>query len=268
MPLIKPLTLSHLRSSRSNLHIDLESTTSPPNTIMIVLIRKDRKEQPSMDLDSPTDQSQSRLLALPAELRNCIWQLLLVQSTQGAPAIRTYISTGASETVRRSNRFCANVLKTCKTINYEATPILYGENVFRAHPSLLAALPSLLRIKLPPVTHPRVAKLIQRYYIHVRLDTDPRFSKRQVEESFTGVEELELDVFQAMYGSCDFTVLKLFEGVRGVGRARVQGSIGDGQYANWLARTMEMPPRATPAPYHELYIGGSKPWEAWINGNR
>ena len=55
-------------------------------------------------------------------------------------------------------------------------------------------------------------KLIRRYYIFVRLDTDPRFSSSLVEESFNGCDELYIDVFQAMYGSCDFTVLKLFEG--------------------------------------------------------
>ena len=62
----------------------------------------------------------------------------------------------------------------------------------------------------------------------MRLDTDPRFTAMQVEESFTGVEELDIEVFQSMYASCDFNVLKLFEGVRGVSRAMVRGSVGDG----------------------------------------
>ncbi|EMC97908.1 hypothetical protein BAUCODRAFT_66757 [Baudoinia panamericana UAMH 10762] len=207
-----------------------------------------------------TEQKASPLLTLPPELRNIIWHCLLVQTRD--------------ESSRPPDRFCASVLRTCKQIHYEGTEILYGENVFLAHPSLLATLPSFLlrskpnRICLPPVTTPRLTNIIRRYFIHVRLDTDPRFSRSQVEESFSGAEELEIEVFQAMYGSCDFSVLNLFEGVRGVGKAVVQGSVGDGRYADWLARCMMSEPGSTVPAYSEKYIGGSKVWSAWQHGNR
>lgn len=37
---------------------------------------------------------------------------------------------------------------------------------------------------------------IRKYYIVVRLDCDPRYTKTQVTESFSGVDELEVEVFQ------------------------------------------------------------------------
>ena len=72
----------------------------------------------------------------------------------------------------------------------------------------------------------------------VRLDVDPRYTADKVREAFSGVEELEVDVFQAAYGSYDFGVLSLFENVRGVQRCRVYGSVGDGRYAKWLERAV------------------------------
>lgn len=102
----------------------------------------------------------------------------------------------------------------------------------------------------------------------MRLDTDPRFSKTQATESFTGIDELEIEVFQAMYGSCDFSVLKLFEGVRGIGKVVVQGSVGDGKYADWLARAMMSSPGTEVPTFSEKYVGGNKAWDAWTHGNR
>lgn len=225
------------------------------------------------ELEGMVDQSASPLLALPPELRNVIWMYVLVQNPTSIVALPSHLFPAAGVTVRQQ-RFCANILRTCKQVNSEGTPILYGENTFRAHSSLLATLPAFLlltrpnRVSLPPVTCPRVAKMIRRYYIHVRLDTDVRFSRAQVEESFSGVEELEIEVFQAMYGSCDFSTLRLFEGVRGVGKVVVYGSVGDGKYAEWLSRCMMSPTGTMVETYSEQYIGGSKAWDAWQNGNR
>ncbi|KAK0936691.1 hypothetical protein LTR29_011744 [Friedmanniomyces endolithicus] len=214
------------------------------------------------------DQSSSPLLSLPPELRNAIWTLLLVHDAKQQPApppptLPTPPTPGV----------CANILRTCHQAHKEGTPILYGDNTFLAHTSLLAALPAFLlstlpvRIVLPPVTHSRVAALIRRYYIHVRLDTDPRFTRLQAGESFTGAAELEIEVFQSMYGSCDFSVLRLFEGVRGVGRAVVRGSVGDGRYAEWLVRCMMSPVGSEVLGFGEECIG-SQVWRAWVHGNR
>lgn len=241
---------------------------------MIVLIRKNEQEHDAMDTTNRLEQPQCRLLSLPAELRNHLWQYLLVQTLSSSSALPAHLFPGAPESARRRTRFCANILQSCKQIHAEGTPILYGENVFLAHPSLLTALPSFLllkspnRVKLPPVLCPRVSKFIRRYFVHVRLDIDPRFSRQQVEESFAGVEELEIEVFQAMFGSCDFSNLRLFEGLRGVGKAVIYGSVGDGRYAEWLARTIEQPVGSKGTVYEEEFVGGSKAWDAWANGNR
>lgn len=102
----------------------------------------------------------------------------------------------------------------------------------------------------------------------MRLDTDPRFTARQVDEAFTGVHELEIEVFQAMYGSCDFGVLRLFEGVRGVGKAVVQGSVGDGRYAAWLARTMMLPAGSPTEVCDPSPVADPRVERSWWDGNR
>lgn len=226
---------------------------------MIVLIRK---EDPSIELHSMASQPLSRLLLLPAEIRIAIWELVVIHQQQTLATLKNHDFSPAG------------LLRTCKQINYEATPILYQSNTFLAHPSLLASLPSFLlraqpsRLALPPVTCSRVAKLIQRFFIHVRLDVDPRFSKSQATECFSGVDFLEIEVFQAMYGSCDFSNLQLFEDVRGVGKAVVQGSVGDGNYARWL-ETSIMTPRGVEVPkFSEKWIGGVRSWDVWQSGNR
>ncbi|KAI6980470.1 hypothetical protein KC318_g11060 [Hortaea werneckii] len=233
-------------------------------------------------MDGALDQSASPLFSLPPELRNDIWRYLLIHTPSSPssslnamdrkkPHHRSSAGSGLCDP-----QICANILRTCKQANAEATPILYGENTFNAHPSLLASLPSFLlstlpvRVTLPPITHPRVARLIRKFSLHVRLDTDPRFTSSQAEESFNGVEELEIEVFQAMYGSCDFSVLSLFEGVRGVGRAVVRGSVGDGRYAGWLAESMMCHPGGErPLGFgEEGAVGRGEGRDVWQGGNR
>lgn len=184
-------------------------------------------------LSSP---STSPLLALPAELRNSIWtQLLVVLPSQPRDAkVKSHLHPA--------------LLRVNRQINTEATPILYGANTFTASASLLTGLPSLLTSSrdlrpplFPPIVHPRVTALIRKWFLRVRLDTDPRFDRVQAAEAFSGVEELEIEAFQAMFSSSDYAVLELFEGVRGVGKARVLGSVGDGKYAEWLASCMMLP---------------------------
>lgn len=106
--------------------------------------------------------------------------------------------------------------------------------------------------------YPNVTKLIKRFFFHVRLDIDSRYTKEQATECFTGVEYLEIEVFQPSYGTCDFTVLKLLEGVRGVGKAVVGGSVGDGNYARWLEVSMMSDLGEELDEYTEEYVGGDK----------
>ncbi|RMY88314.1 hypothetical protein D0862_10476 [Hortaea werneckii] len=245
-------------------------------------------QSPDTMMTGQVDQSASPLFSLPPELRNDIWRYLLVHTSSSSSSSSSRYSTIDSKEPqhpssspgpgpRNPPHISANILRTCQQANTEATPILYGENTFNAHPSLLATLPSFLlstlpvRVTLPPVTHPRVARLVRKFSLHVRLDTDPRFTSLQAEESFNGVEELEIEVFQAMYGSCDFSVLGLFEGVRGVGRAVVRGSVGDGRYAHWLAESMMCPPggeRSLGFGDVEGLVGRREGRDVWRDGNR
>jgi hypothetical protein len=79
----------------------------------------------------------------------------------------------------------------------------------------------------------------------VRLDNDPNFDTEKANKAFSGVEELTIEVFQAQYGSADHRVLRLFEGVRGVTRARVYGSVVKvPRYVEWLQNAM-MSPKGT-----------------------
>lgn len=92
----------------------------------------------------------------------------------------------------------------------------------------------------------------------MRLDVDPKFDAEQATKAFSGAEELEIDVFQAMYGSCDFSVLRLFDQVRGVGKATVSCSTGCEDYARWLEAAMTMPVGTDVVPYTDDHV-----WELW-----
>ena len=209
-----------------------------------------KQHEATTDLERFADQPQCRLLSLPAELRNHIWRHLLFLPPPSVP-----VGPSAGVNARLDGRVCANILQACRQLNAECAPVLYGENLFSAHNSLLSALPAFLRYHtpyramLPPVLHGRVARLIRRYYMYLRLDVDLRFTQHDVEESFTGLEELQIEAFQSMFGAYDWSNLKLFEGVRGVRKAAVYGSVGDGKYATWLARTMESAIGDEPEPF-------------------
>jgi len=58
-----------------------------------------------------------------------------------------------------------------------------------------------------------------------------------VQECFNGVERLEIEAGEAMFRSAGVGVLMLFQGVRGVGRVVVGGSVGNG-FARWLEGCM------------------------------
>lgn len=73
--------------------------------------------------------------------------------------------------------------------------------------------------------------------MQVRLDADAPFTYEDVKAAFSGADELEVEVWQAMFASADLKVLRLFEGVRGVKRVRVIGSVGP-SYRGWLEIAM------------------------------
>lgn len=166
------------------------------------------------------------------------------------------------------------ILAVSHQTHQEALPILYSQNTFRAHPTLLASFPSLYHpspttsSQLPQLsesTCPGV-RLIRRWYLRVRLDCGPFWDAEAVERSFTGAEEVTLQLWQSMFLECGNEVLRGFEGVRGVRRVRIWGSTsGMEGYLRWLEGAMRSPVGTYVAPFvdgdgeEELKAGWSGP---------
>jgi hypothetical protein len=187
-------------------------------------------------------QEQSVFFRLPAELRNEVYKELLCPD---ALCPRELAQQSKDLQVRGFNQTATNVslypaiLSTCRKVAEEAEGLLYETNVFHAHPSLLTAMPHLTSAA-KSVLYPSVTSQIRRWQISLRLDTDPRFTAQQATKAFTGAEYLEIRVWQAQFEACDYSVLKLFTGVRGVKVARVGGSV-DEELAHWLEGLMMQP---------------------------
>ncbi len=76
----------------------------------------------------------------------------------------------------------------------------------------------------------------------MRLECDARFSAEDAERTFSGKEELTVECFQSQFRGSGNEVLRLFEGIRGVRKARVFGSIGDWpEYVRGLEKAMMSP---------------------------
>lgn len=56
--------------------------------------------------------------------------------------------------------------------------------------------------------------------------------------AFEGAEGLEVEVFRTSWAVGGYEALEGYKGVRGVGRARVWGSVGS-EFARWLEGVME-----------------------------
>jgi hypothetical protein len=168
-------------------------------------------------------------LDLPGEIRNQIYHQLLIVPPLSVPRLLG------------EPPIYPQILSVCRKVYGESRQVLYSCNTFLAHPNLLSALPRL-RLYYDTISSPILISLIQRYHINVRLDCDPNFSAEKATKAFSGVEELTIEVFQAQFGSSDYKVLRLFEGVRGVKRARVYGSVtAFPEYAAWLEATIVTP---------------------------
>jgi hypothetical protein len=179
-----------------------------------------------MTPETTAAQRPSAFLALPAELRNTIYALLLTAPTHVKQSRRIATRGLCSDYILPPLDLCPALLRTCRQIHNEASSVLYGANQFASHPSLLTALPYL----------------IKRWYIFLRLDVDARFNAEQLEQAFSSAEELEIEYFQPAYGYGDNSTLKLFEGIRGVGLAKVIGGSGcDAEYARSLEKMLMTP---------------------------
>jgi len=71
----------------------------------------------------------------------------------------------------------------------------------------------------------------------VRLDVDARFTEQDATAAFSGAEELTIVATEPAWRSAGNAALMLFQGIRGVGRAKVSGSV-DRVFAEWLEGRM------------------------------
>jgi hypothetical protein len=183
--------------------------------------------------DAMNEQKESIFFRLPAELRNQIYEELLSGGTPHPKILPTLTRLPTPAPTYPA------ILSSCRRIQNEATHLLYATHIFHAHPSLLTALPHLTAPS-KPVLYPTVLRLITRWQLTVRLDTDPRFSFTQAKRAFSGAEYFELRVWQSTFDGCGADVLKLFTGVRGVRVCKVLGSVDEG-LARWLEGVMMGP---------------------------
>ena len=72
----------------------------------------------------------------------------------------------------------------------------------------------------------------------MRLECDPFYSPAKLAKAFTGMDELEVKVFRASFGTSDYRVLEGFSIIRGVKRAKVYGSVDRG-FAERLEKVMQ-----------------------------
>ena len=190
-------------------------------------------------------------LELPPEIRNQIYKLLLTFTSSRSHTCELCLG----ESSRNPLNLHPVVLRLSRSIFREASAVLYGCNHFRVLPW-----------RYPPVfaDHPsRVIKCsfhisqIRSFHSCIRLDvyrcSDPGF----LEAMFSGSEGLDLEVCHACQGccfeyctgtcedgacqancKCDYAKLKVYEGIRGVKRAVVHGTVPR-KYAAWLERNME-----------------------------
>jgi hypothetical protein len=202
--------------------------------------------------------SMFAFIDLPGEIRNQIYRQLLIVPPLHVPRLPG------------DPPIYPQILSVCRKIHEEAREILYSCNTFLAHPNLLAGLPRL-RLYYDSISSPTLISLIRRYHIRVRLDCDPNFSLAKATNSFSGVEELAIEVFQAQFGSSDYKVLRLFEGVRGVKRVRIYGSVNAfPEYISWLEAAIVTPQEGVVEAFDKEKVGTGqvRAYDIWtVSGN-
>jgi hypothetical protein len=185
------------------------------------------------------EQRGSRLFTLPPELRSRVYADLLCPEAPSFAELASSSGPRDRHGTLDNPRLFPALLSTCRRIHREAIGFLYELHTFHAHPSLLTDFPQY-RLHGKHIICPAGLSMMKRWHLTVRLDIDPRFDFNQCTFAFSGVEYLELYVWQAA-GNCDAdTVLRLFEGIRGVKVARVSGSV-DLSRRLWLESLMMRP---------------------------
>ncbi|KAJ1329349.1 hypothetical protein MN608_06083 [Microdochium nivale] len=190
---------------------------------------------------------RATFLTLPLELRLEVFKHLLVDPFLDGASSSSASSHPSSTTSNNSRKNAAAILRTSRQIHHEAMPILYSTHTFLSHPGRLLTHFPRLSASHAPVAHaehsPLIASLMRRFRISLRLDVDPAFTAADAASHFSRAAELTVDVSQASWRAAPPDSCRLFEGVRGVGRAKVTGSVGGFEaYARWLEQVMMSPP--------------------------
>lgn len=182
---------------------------------------------------TPSLQMPFLFLELPGEIRNQILRLLLTHKTP----IVTRNAFELSPPKPTPMDLSPNILLASKRTHAEGLAILYGENIFQAHPSYLASI----LFALDPartVNSSACLGLIRRFHVRVRLDCDTFYKKEDVRRVFDGADVLEVEVFRSSWGIGGYEALEGYRDVRGVRKARVRGSL-PALTARWLEACME-----------------------------
>lgn len=225
---------AHFNVLNTHMSDNAISSTTPPLRTSPTGGQTHHSTTPSKRLPT-SSQKQSIFFLLPAELRNQIYDYLLCANTPSSNSLVEY----SQQRSHAPQPIYPAILATCKRIHQEAQDLLYSTHIFQAHPSLLTSLPHLVSPWKPLLDASAIAK-IRRWYLSVRLDTDPRFTEKQATAAFSGAEYLEIHAWQSMFDGCDDGVLRLFAGIRGVRVARVTGC-AKGEFAAWLEGQMMRP---------------------------
>lgn len=215
-------------------------------------------------------------LTLPLELRLEVYKHLLTvpppPSIRDQPTIYRCSWAASSLAVHPAPKLYPQILRVNSQVNAEATPLLYGHNTFVLSKS---NLPSLFVPcgDYPPVTTPRLAALIRRWHLRLRMDPpaalrqpsrprpqsqsqpqpgpespppaepEPETSPLDIPATFSHAEDLTLDLWRGTSGflfGVGADVLRPFEQVRGVRRVHVESMVyGFEGYVSWLAGVMK-----------------------------
>lgn len=190
------------------------------------------------------------LMGLPVELRLEIYSYLLTIPEEDDHKTPSDSSTTTTRPpMKRSSSYSSSccstpkpvelypqILRACRQTYDEAVEILYATNKFAAHSSMLTTFPRLHKGSAP-VAAAHLSQLIRRFTLRLRLDVAPTFDAAQAAAMLSGLDELDVDGWQAQYLGADIGALRMLEGVRGVKRARVWAG-GYEAYAHWLQNNM------------------------------